>query len=483
MTRLLTLLVVLCLVVPATVVDVAAQSDESQTAVASITDVTVSPTQPIVGERFTVTTTIRNAAASQSSLTINEVTLERISGNDVADVRNLGSLAPGGELRIPLTSEFAEVGVKRLRVVVDAESNGEDIELRYPLTVTVREGGPQVSISVDDAVVGTETTATVVVANGEDATARNVRLSLAGENVAVDDGDRVAPQIPSGETREFAFTVRPATTEGAVTATLRYTTAAGDTVTVDERLSLAADPLREDVGLAANVVEGGVEPPVLVDVTNFGNAPLSRVVLSAVADGTVVTRRAVDPIPAESSRSVRFNVSNVPEGDLTVRVDYETGASEGRVETTVPYRTNPGRIELTGVDYEREGDRLYITGSASNVGLSDVDSVIVSVVPGAGVQPARPYREYFVGTVPASDFVSFDLYAAVDANATAIPIRIEYLSDGIEQTSVYEVPIDDRQPTSGPSPATNGPSPLVFFGGGLVVLAVLATGGFLYLRR
>ncbi|SFL09369.1 hypothetical protein SAMN04487950_2410 [Halogranum rubrum] len=477
MNRIVPLLVVLCLVLPTV-----AFTGAAQTAQVSITNVTVSPNQPTPGERFTVTTTVRNAAANPSALEIDEVSLERNNGQEYADVRNLGTLAPGSELNVPLTHRFDEVGVQNLRVVVTGTSGEEDVEIRYPLTITVREGGPQVSIQLNDSVVGTETTATVLVANGEETTARNLRLTLSGESVAIDDATRVAPQLGSGETRAFTFDVRPGATSAALTATLRYTTAGGESVTTEERVQMNPENLREDVGIEATVVEGGVAPPVNVQVTNFGNAPLSRVVLGATVNETTVARRALDPIPPESTRTVQFNVSNVPEGDLTLSVNYETGSREGQVSTTVPYRTNPGRIELTGVDYEREDGKLYITGSASNVGLSDVDSVIVSVVPGDGVQPARPYREYFVGTVPASDFVSFDLYATVDENATAVPIRIEYLSDGIRESSVYEVPIDDLQPAA-PSPATGGPSPLVFFGGGLVVIAVLATGGYLYLRR
>lgn len=66
----------------------------------------------------------------------------------------------------------------------------------------------------------------------------------------------------------------------------------------------------------------------------------------------------------------------------------------------------------------------------SNVGLSRVDAVVVSVAPREGVRPARPYRGYFGGRVPPSDFASFDLYAEIDESAETVPVGVSGVVDG-----------------------------------------------------
>lgn len=156
--------------------------------------------------------------------------------------------------------------------------------------------------------VGAETPVTVTVANGEDAPVRNLRVSLSGRNATVEEPERVAATLPTGAERAFNFTATPAARDAAVTATLRYVTAEGNDRTVTRTLDLRADPLRDDVRVDASAASEGGSPPVMVDVSNFGNAPLTDVTVAA--------------------------------------------------STRVAYSPNPARIELTGISVEREGDHL-----------------------------------------------------------------------------------------------------------------------------
>ncbi|MFC6727013.1 hypothetical protein ACFQE1_22055, partial [Halobium palmae] len=152
----------------------------------------------------------------------------------------------------------------------------------------------------------------------------------------------------------------------------------------------------------------------------------------------------VESLPPGATRTVQLGVSNLDgPTSVTVRAAYEVdGRTNRTVEQTVEVRANPGRIQLTGLDSADEGDYLRISGSASNVGLQPVDSVIVRVLPVEGVEPSPPNREYFVGTVPASDFVSFDVSAQVGANVSQVPLEVTYLSDGTRRSETVEVPVE-----------------------------------------
>ncbi|MCO8265527.1 hypothetical protein ACOZ4B_16295 [Haloferax prahovense] len=454
-------------------------------ATAYIDDVSVSPAQPTPGERFILSTIVQNAQNSPSNLQVTDVYVRTAGGsNDLARAEDLGTIPPGSDLDIPLSVRLADAGTYDLRVTVVGRSDGSIQRLQYPVVVRVREGGPQVTVEVGDAVIGTETPVQVTVSNGEEEVARNLRLSVAAEDATVRNDTRVVPRLDSGQAQTFQFDVTPGATDSEVTATLRYTTADGNARTTTTTAPLAADELRENVRLDATLGDGA-RPAVVVDVTNLGNAPLDDLVLSLRDSGSTVVGTPVGTVAAESTRTVRLNVSSVDRATLDVVADYETGGRDGSAATTIDYVAAPGQISLTGVDVEREDGKIHISGSASNVGLSDAQSVVVRVVPTDGVTPERPYKEYFVGSVPASDFASFDLYATVDDGVAAVPVEVSYLADGRERTVETTVDVSDlSQPVDSNDGGGGGLGTTLLLVGGLVaLLVVVGVGIYAYRRR
>ncbi|KAB1188967.1 MULTISPECIES: CARDB domain-containing protein [Haloferax] len=454
-----------------------------QEATAYIDDVVVSPAQPTPGERFTMTTVVQNAQNSPTNLEITDVYVRTAGGTtDLARVEELGTIPPGSDLRIPLSVRLRDEGTYDLRVNVVGRSDGQTQRLQYPVVVRVREGGPQVSVEVGDAVIGTETPVNVTVSNGEDDVARNVKLSLSADSATITNDTRVVPRLESGETRTFQFSVTPSTETSELVASVQYTTSDGNARTTTASALLAADELREEVRLDASLGDGA-RPPIVVDVTNLGNAPLEDLVLTVRDGDSVVLRKPVDSVAAESEQTIQLNLTSVDRATLDVVAAYETGGRDGTVSTTIDYVASPGEIELTGIDVELEDGNVHISGSASNVGLSDAQSVVVRVVPSDGVVPARPYKEYFVGSVPASDFASFDLYATVDEGVTTVPVEVSYLADGREQTVQTEV---DVTGVSDPTEQNGGfglDSTLLIAGGVVALLVVVGVGIYAYRRR
>ncbi|WP_416839158.1 hypothetical protein [Haloferax sp. DFSO52] len=454
-----------------------------QEATAYIDDVVVSPAQPTPGERFTLTTVVQNAQNSPANLDVTDVYVRTAGGvRDLARVEDLGTIPPGSDLRIPLSLRLDDPGTYDLRVNVVGQSNGETQRLQYPVVVRVREGGPQVAVEVGDAVIGTDTPVAVTVSNGEDEVARNVRLSVAADGATVENDVRVLPRLDPGQAQTFNFSVNPSTEESEVVASLQYTTADGNARTTVASAPLVAEPLREEVRLEAELGDGA-RPAVVVDVTNLGNAPLDDLVLSLRDGDAVVLRKPVATVPAESERTVLLNVSSVDRATLDVVATYQTGDRDGTASTSIDYVASPGEIELTGVDVELEDGTVHISGSASNIGLSDAQSVVVRVVPTDGVEPARPYKEYFVGSVPASDFASFDLYANVDEGVTTVPVEVSYLADGRERTVETTV---DVSGLSAPDEGSGGiglDSTLLLGGGVVALLVVVGVSIYAYRRR
>lgn len=454
---------------------------------AYVSEVTVSPEQPAPGERFTVRTTIQNSQRSNGSFRITDVYVRRQgSANDVARVENPGGIPPGASIDVPLTASFDSPGTRELRVNVVGRTPGDElVRLQYPVVVTVRRGGPQVGIAVDDAVVGTEGRVRVTAANGEDSPVRNVRVSLSGTDASVRNETRVLPTLEAGGSQTFEFAVTPASPSAELRADLRYTSAAGNTRVVSDSVTVDAEPLRESVQVSASTVGDGARPPVSVEVSNLGNAPLENPVVELSRDDTVLVRRPANEIAPDGTRTVRLNVSDVDTGPLNVRVGYRTGGRAGEATTTVEYAANPGRVELTGVDYEMEDGRLHLSGSTSNVGLGPVESVVVRVVRTETVTPARPNPEYFVGSIPSSDFASFDVYAEVTPETETVPLEVTYLADGRERTVRTDVDVSDlNAPPDGENETPLGDVPLSLLAvGAVAVLLVVGIGAYAFVRR
>lgn len=491
MDRSLALLLVLALVVPAaTGAQVQAQTQSPPPSL-YVSDVSVSPATPAPGEPFTTTVTVQNAQSSPTQVMVTDVAVQDGDGDrEYARVEDLGTIPPGGQITVPVTLSFDDPGTRQLRFSVYGRSEqfaGEEgrVRVNAPFVANVRRGGPQLGVEAGDAVVGAETPVTVTVANGEDAPVRNLRVSLSGRNATVEDPERVAATLAAGAERAFNFTATPSARDAAVTATLRYVTAEGNDRSVTRTLDLPADSLRDDVRVDAAVASDGGSPPVAVDVSNFGNAPLTDVTVSASTNGTVHARRSLGDVPADGNDTVRLNLSGVPPDarTLDVTVEYEAGGTRRSASTRVAYSPNPARIELTGISVEPEGNHLLVSGSASNVGLSDASSAVVSVVSADGVTPVSPNREYFVGTVPASDFVSFDLTAQVDDGVDRIPVRVSYIADGTQRTSVVEVPVGDLPPPESGGGDDGGPSLLLVAGGLIALVVVVGVGAYAFVRR
>ncbi|WP_363465716.1 hypothetical protein [Halogeometricum borinquense] len=457
-----------------------------------ISDVTVSPKNPVPGERFTIQTTIKNSEQSSGGFQVTDVYIRRPGSTDeISRVENPGNIPPGASIKVPLTASFENPGTRELRVhVVGRRSGGELVKLQYPAVVTVRQSGPQVSLSTGDVVVGAENTVKVTAVNGENSPARSVRVSLSGTDVQVEDDTRLLAKL--NESRTFNFSVTPQSADAELDAELQYTTSTGNTRVVNDKVALDTEPLRESVEVDATTAGSGAQPAVAVDISNLGNAPLENPVIELSRNDTVLLRRPAKEVASDQTRTVKLNVTDIESGPLDVRVGYHMGDQASEATTTFQYSANPGRVALTSLDYSMQRGKLHITGSASNVGLEAVDSVTIRTVKTETVTPVRPNSEYFVGSIPSSDFATFDLTAQVTPGTETVPIKVTYLSNGTERTVRKNVDVSDliRRPVenkqdSGSDGGSGGglPSIPLLIGGVVAMLLVVGVSGYAYKQR
>lgn len=481
MYRRFTLLVVVSIALaslPAGSLAVGTNTTSQEASSVSITDVSVSPDDVAPGERVTIRATLKNLETSQSNVEIDSVRVRerKLGGNfERTRVRNLGSLNPGASTTVPLTVKFDEPGTKRLLVTFNVVNEQEQrIRVTYPVVVDVTEQHPQLDIGVNDTVASVNERGRVTIANGLDTTARNVVLTVSGNGaLTVENPRTVRPELESGASTTARFRYE-ADSPGTyrVRALLRYNVPGGQTRRTTATVPVEVDPLKRNVVLTATNDEGST---VSVDVINRGNVPIENVTVSGEAANATVPRRYLDTVPAQSSRSLRLNASlDEAAADVTVRASYDVADRTWTATDAVRLTQTPGEIELTGVTVQPEADRLAITGSASNVGLTEASSVTVRVKDTASVTPVAP-REYFVGRVPASDFVSFEVFARTEGNVSEIPLEVTYLADGERRTRTVVAEVDAPAPAPDRPRQRGGSGGLLIPAlGAVVVLGVLA---------
>ncbi len=485
-------LLVCSVLVPFAAAPVAADVPDARV---TVTDATVSPTEPSAGAPVTVSATVRLSGGSFSAATLDSVALLDAAGDTVGEATDVGSLSAGETLTVPVSATFDRPGERDLTVVATvSDSNGEEAVARRSLTLAVEGGAPLLSLNASPPVVGADTALDIGVANPTAGPLRNLTLSV--ESPA--DGERVrgtVAALDAGESVRRNFSVRPAEPgERPFRVRVNYTTAAGTRASMTEVWSLDVAELEDDVGV--RVARGGTDgtendggggaggglggiagvfgggggalqssddgetgASADVTVTNFGNAPIGTVVLVPRGpNGAVVSeigRVAVaDGLAPGAATSVSVDLSGVERaGSVSFVATYDLAGERREAGTNFDFRPARGAVELTGLNVTiGEDGAVRVGGNLGNVGGGEVTGAVVRVGSGEFVSPGYTGRSYFVGTVGASEFAPFELRARADlANATTVPVEVTYTAGDERVTETVAVPLISEATDDDPS--------------------------------
>lgn len=238
-------------------------------------------------------------------------------------------------------------------------------------------------------------------------------------------------------------------------------------------------------------VNAGTE--LTVHVTNGEEKAVQNVVLTVQGENIDLntTNQITPEIPGEEEwySTFRYIPQSVGKTDLTAELEYttNTGYTKTITESLTVDVDKPSEqlnvdgslgsptIQLTGIEVKSEKGHTVITGSASNLGTDPIESVLVRAVETETVTPTNPNRDFFIGTVPGSDFGTFDLTAELSGDATQIPIEVTYISDGNRITKRTEIEAPSTTNTNPDS--SSEPSILIYAIGGVTLLAVIGVMG------
>jgi len=454
-----------------------------------------SPEQP-----FRIATAVTNAESSGVAYDVNRLELREgePSGSKLRASREPGptTVEPGETVRRGFEATLNETGQRDLYVHVVLESrDGERRRVVHPLTLRVDGEHPQLSLDTEAAVSTDARAMTVTVSNGRDEAIRQLAVEVDGERVSIEEDARIRARLDGGAEADFEFTGGVETVgEYPVEVSLSYTTADGENRRLTRLFRADFTPPSQptDHPQLAVETESAVEGAwrsLNVTVSNGMETAVRQVSLKADGDAVTIreNRRVVPSLAAGTERTFSYRARTADSGAYPVNLTliYTDGdgverriARTATADLTSP--DNPGNVSLTGVSAEWDGDRLTVSGSAANLGGEAVESVVVSVADRENVRKAQPQPEYFVGTVESSDFVTFDVNAALSNNRTTVPLRVSYVVDDVTRTRTVAVDAGPA-PTAGEQSRSGGGSiPLVPVGG---LVALLIVAGVWWTRR
>ena len=362
-----------------------------------------SPSDPTVGERTALNVTVSNSGGSDAAANVTEVRVRDADGDVLDSVSGVGALSAGDSLDATLWTTFDEPGERRLTVetVANQSTTGEFVTVSRDVVVDVRP--TEVRLDLRTRALDPEDLQTD---EGSESPAADLGVGgiqgIFGGGGGLDAGD-------GGQGGES-----PPVADSPVEVTVVNT----GTTTAD-RVSLRA------VGTA--VGDGAADGEETVSVGPFA--------VEDVAPGE--ERRVIVDLGPLDRRS-EVTVSAAFRADTDRRND--RGADRA-AESTVTYPVREATPTVTDATVRETGDgSVLFDANLGNAGGGEMTGTVVSVGDAPGVAATPAGREYFVGSLGASDFVGFEIETTVNASAAEeIPIRVTYTERGVEYAETLTV--------------------------------------------
>ncbi|WP_407355547.1 COG1361 S-layer family protein [Methanolobus sp. WCC5] len=237
---------------------------------------------------------------------------------------------------------------------------------------------------------------------------------------------------------------------------------------------------------------------ISVDVVNRRPNDVKSVIVTPYAEGMTFTPSDyfVGTVSEGNKSTATFTLNTMSceqeYNTVSFSASYFNGDNLHYTENTVKdvriIKQSP--LVFTAIETVSAGNKYTITGDLNNFGITDAKNVMVSVASLDGLEPVQPYANYFIGTLEADDFSSFELSARVTSgNITAIPILIEFRDPDNAYTAIsQEIPIQSGTGTgTGTSFSVkndeNESSTGLWLMAGIIAIGIVAVIGYSWKKR
>jgi hypothetical protein len=292
---------------------------------------TVTPTDPVPEETFTVAANVSNSDDASTAYTVDHVALREGSDQQsdlVAERDASRRVRPGASRRVDIDASLNDTGTHT--VYLHMELSGEGLDRKrivHPVRVQVYQPHPQVGVSTDASAPGDEQTMTLSVSNGLESAIRNVELVVDSDTVDVRNPRGVAASVAGGGEAAFEFTTVPdseAVPDGTAT---RYYTHDGErrnvTYTLATDFSVSESTSEHpQVDVNAESAAPGEPRTTTVTLSNGLESSIRNVELAVVGDRVKFGdgRRVTAALNAGASQTFEFTATPAEATTLPVEV-------------------------------------------------------------------------------------------------------------------------------------------------------------------
>jgi len=346
-TRLAIVALVLLVVASAATAVATPAAAQGESFVAIDVEATPDPAEP--GTNVTITTTVTNAYEDGSPYKLQRVSLRNVrdsNSTDIDSARPSTTVTSNSSESVDLHEEFDQTGEHQRYVHLKfITSDKRVITVVRPVTVTVEQTHPSMSLSAGNLSPGGDTDLTLTVANGLPETVRGVTVDFESEDLTLAEERRVVSSLETGQSANVsvpATDVEPGTK--TIDAHVSYVTAEGESRTVTRTLTTTVDDEQRPAQISLTGIRASQQGDELVirgSASNVGSTNTSGVLVS-VADGDGVG-------PAQNQAS--YFVGAVDASDYSSFEVHATLATDGNETISVPL----------DVAYDVDGERLTRT--------------------------------------------------------------------------------------------------------------------------
>ncbi|WP_249361481.1 transglutaminase [Haloterrigena sp. H1] len=346
---------------------------------------TVSNDEPTTDEAVTVTPTVSLSSQKDGGFEITQVILTAPDQGRVDEADDLGVIGSGESIDVPLQTTFDTAGEKRLVVTVrgvrtDANGSTQKIGvIERPVYVSVSEPSsnpvtePQLQITTDRAVAGSDVPVTVTVSNGDDNALTDLALRLESDGT-VEDPTRVWPTLGARNMTTVEFNVQPENVgSNSLETTLEYNS--GSHVTATQ--SMQVEPLREDVDLYAFALERNGSTVLQYRVTNRGNAPIDDVSISGQTNDTQLPSATIETVDATSAQTVTIPVNDALVGTAQIEAMYTVGDRTAQTGQSINITEPTATKSETGTNGEQS---ITTAGGLGGLPFAGVGIALIGLV-------------------------------------------------------------------------------------------------------
>ncbi|WP_233084495.1 COG1361 S-layer family protein [Methanococcoides orientis] len=172
-----------------------------------------------------------------------------------------------------------------------------------------------------------------------------------------------------------------------------------------------------------------------LDIINTRPNDVNNVIIKAEGENVYFNPAEifVGTIPASDKTTVDITLNTMASSSGTKNISFTASFFNGdnyhisgNEDTEINVVSQPSLI-FTGIEVTKSGNRYSLIGDINNFGTTDAKNVLVSIAESENITPMQPYANYFVGTLEADDFSSFELSARIlTPDVKEIPILIEF---------------------------------------------------------